>query len=398
MKMQMTGEDLFFRKIELLRALERLCQGLDLTEAQLQSAKERYEAVGTWLAAAQNPMLRALLIYLQGSTALGTAVKPISRNEYDVDLVAHIPGIDNSTAPGIVKKAIGDRLKLNGRYAPIIEEMPRCWRLNYANEFHLDITPSIANPACKLGGELVPDKKVSNWCASNPKGYKALFEERARLQPRVRLLEGTLEKRLRADIEPYPMSRGPKGILRRAVQILKRHRDHHFLNIDPALMPISIVITTLASRSYEHSVLNSVFENEFDFLCAVIREMPRFIETTVVDGHQQWFIWNETTTGENFAEKWNTDPRRAKAFFDWHALALKEIERLVSIDGLDSLSKALTDSFGAGTASRAIAGLTDEISAARTAGMLSVAPAVGLLVNQQPQQFMSVKRNTFFGI
>ena len=248
----LTDDGLLLRKAELLGVLERLCQGLELTDAQFQLAKERYEGVGSWLADAENPMLRALAIYLQGSTALGTTVKPISRNEHDVDLVAHIRGIRDSTAPAIIKKAIGDRLRLNGHYAPMLEELPRCWRLNYANEFHLDITPSIVNHTCALGGELVPDKKVKEWCASNPKGYKLLFEQRASLRPSLRLLEAAVEKRLRADIEPYPMSRGPKGILRRVVQILKRHRDYHFLDVDPSLTPISIVITTLASRSYEY--------------------------------------------------------------------------------------------------------------------------------------------------
>lgn len=391
-----TGEDLLLRKRELLGVLERLCQGLELTDTQLQTARERYEAVGAWLARAVDPLLSALAIYLQGSTALGTTVKPIGRNEHDVDLVAHNPSISRSTAPAIVKKVIGDRLKLNGHYAPILEEMARCWRLNYANEFHLDITPSIVNPACALGGELVPDKKVMEWCASNPKGYKALFDRRASLQPRLRLLEARVEKQLRADIEPYPMSRGPKGILRRVVQILKRHRDYHFLDADSALAPISIVITTLASRSYEYCVSSAVFEDEFDLLCEVIRHMPRFIEVKVVDGRQQWFIWNETTTGENFAEKWNDDSRRAKSFFEWHTRALADIERLVAIDGLDSLTKSLSESFGSGPANRAMEGLTNDISAARAAGLLSVAPTAGLTVNQRVGT-MTVKRNTFFG-
>ena len=244
----MIGEDLLLRKAELLGVLEHLCQGLELTETQFESAKQHYEAVGTWLADAEDPMLRALVIYLQGSTALGTTVKPISRNEHDVDLVGHIADVRSSIAPAVVKKAIGDRLRAHGRYAALLREMPRCWRLDYANEFHLDITPSILNPACILGGELVPDKTVKKWCASNPKGYRALFEKRASLRPRLRTLEAAIEKRLRAEIEPYPMSSGPKGILRRVVQILKRHRDCYFLDSDPSLAPISVVITTLASR------------------------------------------------------------------------------------------------------------------------------------------------------
>lgn len=392
----LTDERLLLRKAELLGVLERLCQGLELSDAQVELAKERYEGVGTWLADAESPMLRALAIYLQGSSALGTTVKPVRRNEHDVDLIAHNPSISRSTAPGTVKKTIGDRLKQNGRYAPILEEMPRCWRLNYANEFHLDITPSIINPACSHGGELVPDKKVREWCASNPKGYRALFEYRASLQPRLRLLEAAVEKRLRADIEPYPISRGPKGILRRVVQILKRHRDYHFLDADPALAPISIVITTLASRSYEYCVSNFVYEDEFDLLCAVIRHMPRFIETQVIDGRQHWFVWNETTSGENFAEKWNDDARRARSFFDWHGRALADIERLVAINGLDNLTKSLSESFGPAPANRALEGLTNDISAARAAGLLSVAPTVGLRVGRALGG-TAVKRNTFFG-
>ena len=390
------GDDLLVRKAELLGVLERLCQGLELSDAQFQTAKERYEAVGAWLAAAEDPMLRALAIYLQGSTALGTTVKPISQNEHDVDLVAHIGGVRDSTPPSLVKKTIGDRLRANGRYEPLLEEMPRCWRLNYANEFHLDITPSILNHACDLGGELVPDKKLKEWCASNPKGYRALFDRRASLQPRLRLLEAAVEKRLRASIEPYPMSRGPKGILRRVVQVLKRHRDHHFDYADPALAPISIVITTLASRSYEDCVTNFVFDDEFDLLCAVIRDMPRFIEARIIEGRRRWFIWNETTTGENFAEKWNSDELRARSFFDWHARALADIERLASVEGLDTLTKSLSESFGSGPANRALEGLTKDISSARGLGQLSVAPVVGLRVGQ-PARGASVRNNTFFG-
>ena len=292
------------------------------------------------------------------------------------------------------RSAIG--FELNGHYAPMLEELPRCWRLNYANEFHLDITPSIVNHTCALGGELVPDKKVKEWCASNPKGYKLLFEQRASLRPSLRLLEAAVEKRLRADIEPYPMSRGPKGILRRVVQILKRHRDYHFLDVDPSLTPISIVITTLASRSYRYRVSDFVFDDEFDLLCAVIRHMPRFIETQMVNGNQQWFIWNETTTGENFAEKWNQDAHRARAFFAWHGRALADIEQLTAAEGLDSLTKSLSESFGAGPANQALARLTRDISSARALGQLAVAPVVGLSV-RQPARGTTMRPNTFFG-
>src|SRR5260370_42444320 len=108
--------------------------------------------------------------------------------------------------------------------------MPRCWRLSYANEFHMDITPSIPNPNCRLGGELVPDKTLKVWKPSNPKGYQRLFDERAKLVPIIRLRKSAAAAdTAEANVEPYPTAGGFKGILRRIVQIAKRHRDMHFI-------------------------------------------------------------------------------------------------------------------------------------------------------------------------
>lgn len=393
----LVDESIHLRKTELLSLFERLCVGLELTDAQFALAKDRYEGVGAWLAKADAVVLRPLKIYLQGSTALGTTVKPIGRDEHDVDLVAHVPGLSSATSPGALKKLIGDRLRENGHYAPLLEEKPRCWRLSYANEFHLDITPSIVNPLCAMGGELVPDRKVKEWCPSNPKGYRDLFQKRASLKPRIRLLEAATEKGVRAEVEPFPMARGPKGILRRTVQLLKRHRDQHFLGQDACLPPISVVITTLASRSYEYCVASFVYENEFDLLCDVVRHMVAFIDCSTTAGKTQWFVWNETTQGENFAEKWNSDPRRSEAFFSWHRRALADIETLADTSGIDAVTKALRESFGRGPADNALATLTAQVSAARTQGQLAVTPALGLTVAGASARATTVRPNTFFG-
>src|SRR5687768_5236962 len=128
------------RKVQLVGVLEQLCEALELSAAQFELAKQRYEGVGAWLAASPDPRLSTLLIYLQGSTALGTTVKPIGSNEHDVDLVGHVAR-GGGTPPAVLKKLMGDRLWENRHYRPLLEEMPRCWRLNYANEFHQDITP-----------------------------------------------------------------------------------------------------------------------------------------------------------------------------------------------------------------------------------------------------------------
>jgi hypothetical protein len=93
-------------------------------------------------------------------------------------------------------------------------------------------------------------------------------------------------------------------------------------------------------------VSNNDYDDELDLLYDVVRRMPGFIQTRAESGRKLWFIWNETTTGENFAEKWNAESARAEAFFAWHARALSDIEGLSSIEGLDQLMKSLGSAFG----------------------------------------------------
>jgi hypothetical protein len=384
------------RKAELVGILEHICEALELTDAQCALAERRYNGVGAWLADAETPLFRALRIYLQGSTALRTTVKPIGQNEHDVDLVCHMPNLGLWLPPASAKKVIGDRLHANERYAPLLEEMPRCWRLNYANEFHMDITPSIPNPACAAGGELVPDKALKEWKASNPQGYKSLFERRASLVPRMRLGKRAIADAMDANVEPYPARMGFKGVLRRSVQLAKRHRDIHFLELDPHLAPLSVIVTTLAARSYEYCVGAFVYDSELDLLCDIIRNMPTFIENRVIGGQPQWFIWNETTSGENFAEKWNADPGRAASFFAWHARALVDVEGLAEVEGLDQLNKRLSESFGRVPVIRAFDAITDQVSSARRAGHLAIAPSIGLS-SVSALRSTGVRANTFFG-
>ena len=157
--------------------------------------------------------------------------------------------------------------------------------------------------------------------------------------------------------------------MRRTVQIAKRNRDIMFID-DPHVAPLSVIITTLASRSYEWCVKNREYDNELDLLFDVVRHMPDTIEMRNVDGRDQWFIWNETIAGENFAEKWNRRPELADAFFAWHARICSDLVKLETVKGLDRLHDALKNMFGSRPANAAIDWLTDRVSTARRSGNL----------------------------
>jgi len=382
------------RKRHAFGFLDQVCQAIEPTETQQKRARDSYEAVGRWLA--EDVLLVRALIYAQGSAALGTMIKPIGRNEFDVDVICRVPGYGRDLPPARLKAMVGDRLKAHGQYAKILEEKPRCWRLNYAGEFHLDVTPSILNPACANGGELVPDRKLRDYKATNPVGYRKLFEHRAELAILVRLAKA-LDGRVHAEVQPYPNHGLRKGVLRRTVQMLKSHRDHMFETGDADLAPLSIIITTLAMRAYELCVQRYPYDNELDLMCDTVRLMPVFIERQVRFGEPYFVVANETTEGENFAEKWNDDPRLAVAFQQWHGRALAALEAIAEAEGLDRLQKSVSDAVGEAPVRKAAGDVADSFARARATGTLGVAAGVGLAVASRAAAATPVPRNTFFG-
>jgi hypothetical protein len=384
------------RKSEAYSFLEEICQDLELTEAQNDSAKTSYESVGGWISKSSNPILKRISIYVHGSTALGTTVRPWGREDFDVDLICHVPDYSHSESPATLKAIIGERLREHARYSLMLEEKKRCWRLNYAREFHLDISPTIPNPECSNQGVLVPDKKAKDWKPTNPTGYRVWFEQRAALQPQFRFRKAEAMDAVANAVAPFPSRATRRGILRRVVQLLKRHRDVMFFDIEADIAPISIIITTLAAKSYEFCVTKFSFDTELDVLVDTIRMMPHFINKIAIEGKIHYVVENETTAGENFAERWNLEPRRIAAFYQWHEKALQDFSALAELEGLDLITKGMANSLGEEPVRHVMDARTEKISAARASGKLYVAPAVGLITSSEAHA-TPVRSNTFFG-
>ncbi|MEM5542692.1 nucleotidyltransferase [Sulfitobacter sp. AS92] len=383
------------RRAQVFTILEEICQDLEWTQSQFERARTSYEAVADWLAGSSDPLLASLHVYLHGSGALGTSIKPIGRDEFDVDLISFISGLGPEVAPGRLKAAVGARLREHSYYATILDEKKRCWRLDYAGEFHLDISPTIANPRCFNGGEFVPDRIMRNWHATNPRAYRALFDKRAELMPRMTQSIIAMQKDS-ASVEPFPIRQSVKGILRRTVQLLKRHRDQHFLETVEEVAPISVVITTLAMKSYEMCVQRHVFADELEVLVDTIRLMPLFIERPLENGRQIYAVWNETTQGENFAERWNDEPARVNAFYEWHAKALADFEALRDLVGLDTIVGTMKDSLGDKLVARTMNRRMETLGDSRKSGSLVLGAGIGL-TTQKAAASTPVPKNDFFG-
>ena len=310
--------------------------------------------------------------------AIGTATKPVGRDEFDLDLMCQLL-IQSGANPAEVKRIVGQRLRDHDTYRKMLREKNRCWRLVYAGEFYMDIIPGIPD----LRGQaatalLVPDKELRCWKETDPKGYAAWFLDRAKFT-------AIADEGVRAEVEPAPSppDEWRKLPLQVVVQLLKRHRDLMFVEDEDA--PISIIITTLAARAFDGapSVVGA--------LSGVLERMPLYITRTNAGAA---FVQNPVNALENFADKWASHPRRERCFFDWIARARLDLERL-EVAHLSNVQNPLSRWVGQRAATRAVRDYGETIQRQRATG-IAVSATTGELASRSARAVGS-PRHTFFG-
>jgi hypothetical protein len=363
--------------------LRRICEQLQLSPTRYEQAVDRYEAVCRWLEADGSLVASYRpTIYPQGSMRIGTTVRPIRHSEYDLDFVCEISAHpDSFDSPLQLLNLIITRLREHKDYASILEVKNRCVRLNYANEFHMDILPACPDGILGNGCLVVPDQESREWKPSNPKGYANWFEKRCELALQVLMAE---RARLLSKAEPIPDQEAAedKATLKRAVQLLKRWRDVRYEK-QPDLAPISMVLTTLAARTYEgQASVSRAISGILDKVVALIGS-----------GRPRLFVLNPAHEEEDLSERWK-DPEQYEAFVS----GIRELHKLwtnvMTASGIQNVSKALEGLFGeqvrfavAAQANRLQELRSEKALRVKPAGLITAAPTIGL----------AVRPNTFHG-
>lgn len=390
-------------KKQFSEILETLGETLDITETQYNAAVSSYGAVGEWLAkpesslAPYKPVIRP-----QGSFMLGTMIKPICEDDdLDIDLVCELTGKNPQWAQYHLKQAVGNRLKANENYKNMLdEEGRRCWTLMYSDSanYHMDILPSLVCSGYdtvlkKAFSATVLDKNheslairitdnkqnnyytdtiAENWMKSNPFGYGRWFFNAADVS--------TLRKSIMLSeaVNPVPKYSKDKLPLQRVVQILKRHRDMMFSGDEHK--PISIIITTLASKAYgkETSII--------DALTNVVTNMRNHIESRYNSNTGRIVKWisNPVNPEENFADKWVEYPQRENSFYKWLDQVESDIQTIVQKRGLQNIAEAMKKPFGEQTVIKTFSTIGGRSLNLRENGALKMATGTGILSSVGP--------------
>ncbi len=336
----------------LLRHFAEICESLDLPPHMFKLAKDRYEKIGELLCDPCCPLHRwKPQIYVQGSTRTETTVKPPSGDEFDIDLVCQLT-VDRPMTARELFASLKEAISQNGTYAKLLSVKNRCVRLTYANDFHMDITPAVADLAFGPENIRVTDCPTDTMKASNPKDFASWFAQISAVPPVIREATrkaGRAEVYLNASagVEPVSDPKASRPILNRIVQIFKRHRDIAFEGQEKNA-PISAIITTTSANSYQR-LATTGHESLYDLIIAIAQDLPNSLgPSTISNGHLIHTVPNPANREENFADKWLQKPERQAAFFDWqHQLVEYLVQLRTSVDqGEDVLLCKLSDGFG----------------------------------------------------
>jgi len=337
--------------------VEKLFDRIDISPSQYERAKSHYEAVSKCLTNGKV----ADDIYVQGSFAYGTVVRPFKKGEdadYDIDLVSQISLEKIDVVPKYLKMGVKKCLEASSTHADVLskKEGRRCWTLKYAPKdgigFHMDILPcacessDVVNNIIDKGVQekyantsiaiTDKDKNTGNysWSSGNARGLINWFNDiNAPYLVNVAAYQrdSFVRKGVYASIEQVP-EQILRSSLQRVIQLLKRHRDCKFDNqANEDDKPISMIITILTARIAEqkkmykstvYELLNTVI-HELSSLAFLLSEdyevQAKHLRTSIfLRNKDGWLIPNPVNPYENFADRWaENNNAKAKAFFQW---------------------------------------------------------------------------------
>lgn len=369
---------------DLSTVLEDLTEALDVSEAKYDDAESRYKSVSNTLSEDGELAPYKPVIYPQGSFALGTAIHPLGKEDYDIDAVCVLTESHHLTSQEDLKNIVGKCLKAScyGKMLQPVDGGRRCWTIQYADDskFHLDLLPAKPEEAAYIhhlvsmgvpwemaaGAIRITDKETwhfsPEWPKSNPKGYLEWFKQQMLVVFNQRRMAKAAV--MKAEVEKIPVYK-VRTPLQRMVQLLKRHRDLMFQgNPDK---PISIIITTLAAHAYN---------NEEDLLETMLNAIPR-IQQAIENRDGTFWVPNPVNPAENFADKWENEPQKAQLFFHWLKSLEEVYQRLSESRSVESMSKVLDSAYGPQ--------LTSNVVQKRFGTRPSVSAAPRIVISDGPQ-------------
>ncbi len=318
--------------------LDKMAEAVQLDQTRYERMLGHYEAVKSWIESDEKFFKPFKYdVYPHGSVRILTTVKPIGKEEFDLDIAIHLQTQWANHTPAKIYNELRRRLQEHETYKNMLEPKNRCLRLNYSGDFHMDILPGIQENEWDKDKLRIPDRELGTWVSSNPRGYANWFINKANTV-RVSLLE----RAFRAENIPADDFANKKP-LQRAVQLIKRYRDVYFQK-DDTYKTSSIVLTTIAGQFYNGQ--DSIFDTVDGIITAIVAKMGT--------GQARIKVLNPVNDQEDFTDKWENEPQYYTAFANFCKHLHGEWQKLKAEHGITTEGAVLRDLFGEGLYNRGV--------------------------------------------
>ena len=295
------------------------------------------------------------IIFVQGSFAIDTAIKPLKQEDVDVDVVTMFSQV---WQPGMQVTPFYDKLEdvfKDSRYRDIYELYKNVIRINYASNYHFDIMPTLPIKDENSNELKATDTKKGKWVDRFPKLYIDWYVSRANLSIDYKTGQLYDEKRygytifrdMAYDTLKKPENYYNKPQLTRAIQLIKRARDIFFRDIEDNI-PQSIVLTTMIAKAYEGE--KSIYKS---------LENAALLLYDFAKSGKQFDVENPVSNQEKFTDKWKETPEyyyNFRRFAYWLLYMVRCINTenrkhafyyIEKVFGSTAREKIMTDSFSA---------------------------------------------------
>ena len=376
---------------------DSLAKELNITQTMLDKAVTSYSALGEHIK--KNNEEWEVSVYPQGSFALGTVIKPLnSQEQYDVDLIVLVNRPEFSAED--LRVNIKELLESHGRYDGKIEDKKPCIRIQYADsaQFHMDIAS--AKTGYRNDDNFIEISRIDEdhnfyYDPSNPKGYIEWFKKVMNYET-ILLEKRAFTAEADTNIEKIELTK-LQTPLQKSIQILKRHRDIYFTDLEREdERPSSIIITTLSGLAYEKMLqTNLPLSNLYVVIKNMLNSYSNLIDYSLNEG---WILKNPSNEEENFLRKWQSDYNLKDAFFEWLNQAKTDIlinpEKFIESDQ-DELRAGIYKSFGESVGKDALFKYGEEIGMLAKNGDLRFNLSSASISNNKDDR--SYKEHTYFG-
>ena len=168
-----------------------LANEVNLSQRRLDQLDERVAAIDSFLRSGDDAIsTRFVQTIPQGSYAHRTIINPVDTNdEFDADVLLELTEEPDWSGGDYVEE-LYKVFRASPRYRDMVSRHARCVKVDYANEFHIDVVPYIE----RHGEHYITNRDDDDFELTNPEGFNEWLDEQnqttsGRLVKAIRLLK-----------------------------------------------------------------------------------------------------------------------------------------------------------------------------------------------------------------